>query len=122
MSAPQELKGPDFAAGVDDSGLKDGEPLLGHAAGEPIVLVRRGGEICAVGATCTHYGGPLAEGIVEGDSIRGPWHHARFDLRTGAATRPGRDPIACYRVEQQGGRIRVAGKLAAPRPPARTGG
>jgi len=115
MSAPQELKGPDFAAGVDDSGLKDGEPLLGHAAGEPIVLVRRGGEVCAVGAVCTHYGGPLAEGIVEGNTIRCPWHHARFDLRTGAPTRPGRDPVGCYRVERQDGRVRVGERLAPPR-------
>src|SRR5882762_3415747 len=79
MSAPQELKGPDFAAGVDDSRLNDGEPLLGHAAGEPIMLVKREGEVCAVGAVCTHYGGPLAEGIVEGGTIRCPWHHARLD-------------------------------------------
>src|SRR5256885_13636790 len=122
MSAPQELKGPDLAAGIDASGLKDREPLLGHAAGEPIVLVQRDGEVCAVGAVCTHYGGPLAEGIVEGDTIRCPWHHARFDLRTGAPTRPGRDPIPCYRVERQGARIRVGERLAASPAPTRQGG
>src|SRR3981189_2429532 len=121
MSAPQELKGPDLAAGVDASGLKDGEPLLGHAAGEPIVLVQREGEVCAVGAVCTHYGGPLAEGIVEGDTIRCPWPHARFDLRTGAPTRPGRDPIPCYRVERQDGRVRVGERLAPPRTRAPAG-
>ena len=115
MSAPQELKGPDFAAGVDDSRLNDGEPLLGHAAGEPIILVKREGEVCAVGAVCTHYGGPLAEGIVEGGTIRCPWHHARFDLRTGAPARPGRDSIPCYRVERQDGRVRVRERLAPPR-------
>src|SRR6267378_1772606 len=115
MSAPQELKGPDFAAGVDDSRLNDGEPLLGHAAGEPIMLVKREGEVCAVGAVCTHYGGPLAEGIVEGGTIRCPWHHARFDLRTGAPARPGRDSIPCYRVERQDGRVRVRERLAPPR-------
>jgi NADPH-dependent 2,4-dienoyl-CoA reductase/sulfur reductase-like enzyme/nitrite reductase/ring-hydroxylating ferredoxin subunit len=120
MSAPQELKGPDLSAGVDGAELKEGEPLLGHANGEAIVLVKRGAEVCAVGATCSHYGGPLAEGIVEGNTIRCPWHHARFDLRTGAPTRPGRDAIPCYRVEQQGGRVRVAERLAptqaGPRP------
>ena len=116
MSAPQELKGPDLGAGVEASQLKDGEPLLGHAGGEPVVLVRRAGEICAVGAVCSHYGGPLAEGIVEGGTIRCPWHHARYDLRTGAAERPGRDAIPCYRVEQQGGRIRVGERLAVAQP------
>src|SRR5882762_2026990 len=121
MSAPQELKGPDFAAGVDVSRLKDGEPLLGHAAGEPIVLVQREGEVCAVGAVCTHYGGPLAEGIVEGNTIRCPWHHARYDLRTGAPARPGRDAIACYRVERQGARIRVGEKIESLRPDPATG-
>ncbi len=120
MSGQQELKGPDLAAGIDGAQLREGEPLLGHAGGEPIVLVRRGEAICAVGAVCTHYGGPLAEGIVEGDTIRCPWHHARYDLRTGAPQRPGRDPVPCYRVEQQGGHVRVAGRASAaqPRPAA----
>jgi NADPH-dependent 2,4-dienoyl-CoA reductase/sulfur reductase-like enzyme/nitrite reductase/ring-hydroxylating ferredoxin subunit len=112
MSTPQELKGPDLGAGVDLQELKEGEPLLGHSAGEAVVLVKQGGEVCAVGATCTHYGGPLAEGIVEGGTIRCPWHHARFDLRTGAPARPGRDAIACYRVERQGGRVRVGARLS----------
>jgi len=116
MGATQELKGPDLGAGIDVSQLREAEPLLGHGGGEPIVLVRTGGEICAVGATCTHYGGPLAEGIVERGTIRCPWHHARFDLRTGAPERPGRDPIPCYRIEQQGGRVRVGARIP-PAPP-----
>ena len=121
MNAPQELKGPDLAAGIDVSSLDESEPLLGHAAGEPIVLVRRAGEVCAVGAVCTHYGGPLSEGIVEGNTIRCPWHHARFDLRTGAAARPGREAIACYRVERQGARIRIGERIESP-PPAPAAG
>ncbi len=121
MGATQELKGPDLGAGIDGAQLRDGEPLLGHAAGEPIVVVKQGGEVCAVGATCTHYGGPLAEGIVERGTIRCPWHHARFDLRTGAPERPGRDPIPCYRIEQQGGRVRVGGRIAPAQPRATAG-
>jgi len=122
MGTTPELKGPDLSAGIDAKGLKENEPLLGHAKGESIVLVRRAGEICAVGATCTHYGGPLAEGIVEGDTIRCPWHHARYDLRTGAPTRPGRDGIPCYRVQQEGGRVRVGERLQTAPIAARRGG
>jgi len=121
MSTPQELKGPDLSLGVDPAELKEGEPLLGHAGGEAIVLVKQGGEVCAVGAACTHYGGPLAEGIVEGGTIRCPWHHARFDLRTGAAARPGRDPIPCYRVGREGGRLRVGARLSPAAPRAAAG-
>lgn len=121
MGASQELKGPDLGAGIDASQLREGEPLLGHAAGEAIVLVKAGGEVCAVGAACTHYGGPLAEGIVERGTIRCPWHHARFDLRTGAAERPGRDPIPCYGIEQQGGRVRVGARISPAQPRAAAG-
>jgi NADPH-dependent 2,4-dienoyl-CoA reductase/sulfur reductase-like enzyme/nitrite reductase/ring-hydroxylating ferredoxin subunit len=117
MSGPTELKGPDLAAGIDAAQLKVDVPFLGHAAGEAVVLVRREDGICALGATCTHYGGPLAEGIVEGGTIRCPWHHARFDLRTGAPARPGRDAIPCYRVEEQGGRVHVGGRLAPAQSP-----
>ena len=121
MGSSQELKGPDLSAGIEGSELKESQPFLGHARGEAIVLVKRGAGICAVGATCTHYGGPLAEGIVEGDTIRCPWHHARFELRTGAPTRPGRDAIPCYRVEQQGTRVRVVERLPAAQPAGRAG-
>ena len=63
-----ELTGPDFGKGVKAADVPEGAPLLGHADGEAVVLVRKGNDAFAVGATCTHYGGPLAEGIVEGDT------------------------------------------------------
>ena len=65
------LPGPDLAAGIPATSLQDGVPLLGHVGREPVILVRRGSEIFAVGATCTHYGGPLAEGLVVDDTVRG---------------------------------------------------
>ena len=79
-----KLSGPDLEAGVPEADLGSDTSLLGHARGEPVLLVRRGDEVFALGATCTHYGGPLGEGLVVGETVRCPWHHACFDLRTGA--------------------------------------
>ena len=78
-----ELKGPDLKVGVDLASLAENSPLLGHFEGEAVILVRQGDHIFAIGATCTHYGGPLSEGLVVGETIRCPWHHARFSLRSG---------------------------------------
>jgi NADPH-dependent 2,4-dienoyl-CoA reductase/sulfur reductase-like enzyme/nitrite reductase/ring-hydroxylating ferredoxin subunit len=107
-----KLSGPDLAEGVDSSTLKDGDKLLGHANGEQVLLARVNGEYVAIGATCSHYGGPLAEGEVVGDTIRCPWHHACFSLRSGEALRaPALNPVACWRVERRGARIIVGEKV-----------
>jgi NADPH-dependent 2,4-dienoyl-CoA reductase/sulfur reductase-like enzyme/nitrite reductase/ring-hydroxylating ferredoxin subunit len=117
MSGETELSGPDLARGIGLDQLPDGGQLLGHNGGEAVLVVRRGEEIFAVGATCTHYGGPLAEGVVVGDTVRCPWHHACFSLRTGEALRaPALNPVSCYKVERQGDRIKVGGKIE-PSPP-----
>src|SRR5689334_16094432 len=112
----EELSGPDFVAGVELSTVADGVPLLGHAHGEPVILVRRGADLFAVGALCTHYGGPLAEGLVVDETIRCPWHHAAFSLRTGEAVRaPALNPIACRHVTQRDGKVHV-GDVIHPEP------
>src|SRR4051812_319287 len=122
MSGEAELSGPDLARGVSLADLPEGGQLLGHSGGEAVLVVRRGEEIFAIGATCTHYGGPLAEGVVVGDTVRCPWHHACFDLRTGEAVRaPALNPVACYEVERSGDRITVGEKVAAPAPRAASG-
>jgi len=82
-----KLSGPDFTQGVDLSAVSDGTMLLGHAHGEPVLLVRRGEELLAIGAICTHYGASLDQGLLVGDTVRCPWHHACFSLRTGEAVR-----------------------------------
>ncbi|HXN31148.1 MAG TPA: Rieske 2Fe-2S domain-containing protein [Polyangiaceae bacterium] len=81
MSGQADLKGADLEKdGLAEADLSEGTPVEGRAAGEGVIVVRRGADIFAIGAHCSHYGGPLAEGVVTGDSIRCPWHHARLDL------------------------------------------
>ncbi len=109
--------GPDLTQGVALSDFVDGR-LVGHVGDDEALLVRRGADIFAIGAHCTHYHGPLAEGIVTDDDVRCPWHHACFDLRTGEAVRaPALSPVDCWKVEQRDGRIFVTEKRerATPR-------
>src|ERR1700675_1755970 len=108
--------GPDLSLGLALTEFT-GATLLGHVGGEEILLVRSGSEIFAVDAHCSHYHGPLAEGLVDGESVRCPWHHACFDLRTGEAARaPALSPIAVWKDEQEGSRIFVRQKVEQPRP------
>jgi NADPH-dependent 2,4-dienoyl-CoA reductase/sulfur reductase-like enzyme/nitrite reductase/ring-hydroxylating ferredoxin subunit len=112
MSENKTLDGAEFSKGIPLADIPDGGMLLGHVADEPVVLARRGGEVFAVGAECTHYHGPLAEGLLVGDTVRCPWHHACFSLRTGEALRaPALDPVVCWRVEQREGMVLVREKL-----------
>ena len=113
--------GPDLRQGVALGDLPDGGMLAGHAGGEAVLLVQRGEDVFAVGAVCTHYGGPLAEGLVVGETVRCPWHHACFSLRTGEALRaPALNPVSCWRVERRGGAVYVQEKLEPPMPRALT--
>src|ERR1700716_1766366 len=116
MAEPEEAQKPDFRNGLPVRDLADGAMALGQVDGEDVVLVRRGDEVFAVGAQCTHYHGPLSEGLVVGDTVRCPWHHACFSLRTGEALRaPALDSVACWRVERQGETVFVREKLPEPR-------
>lgn len=117
-----ELVGPDLAAGIALNTVHEGNLLLGHADGEAVLLSRRGNDLYAIGATCSHYGGPLAEGLLVGDTVRCPWHHACFSLRTGEALRaPALNPVSCWRVEQQNGMVYVREKMNAITPAPLTG-
>lgn len=108
----------DFKNGIPSASIPDGGTLAGVADGEEVIVVRSGTEFFAVGAHCTHYHGPLAEGLVVQDEVRCPWHHACFSLRTGEALRaPALDSISCWRVEKLGDKIFVREKLAPPARP-----
>lgn len=105
--------GPDLTLGVPAATFDDTALLQGHVGRETVVLARVGDDVLAVSGSCTHYGGPLAHGIVVGETVRCPWHHACFSLRTGEALgAPAFDPLACWKVERRGDRVLVTGKIA----------
>src|SRR6478609_4091831 len=109
MSAAQsETTGPDLAQGVAIGTIADGGMLAGHVGEDAVLLARRGNAFFAIGATCTHYNGPLAEGLMVDDTVRCPWHHACFSLRTGEALHaPALAPVACWSTEQRDGKVCV---------------
>jgi apoptosis-inducing factor 3 len=113
---PSPPTGPDLTQGVTRADFADGR-LAGHVGDDAVLLVQAGSELFAVGAHCTHYHGPLPDGVVSGASVRCPWHHACFDLRSGEAVRaPALSPLACWKVEQRDGKIFVKDKLPQPKP------
>jgi nitrite reductase/ring-hydroxylating ferredoxin subunit len=107
----------DFSRGIDADRVSEAGMVEGKLGDEEMVLTRRGSEFVAIGAHCTHYGGPLAKGLIVGDEIRCPLHHACFSLKTGEALRtPAFDPIPCWRVEQVGNTLFIRERLPAPAP------
>lgn len=123
MAGDQTPKGPDLTAGIPLADIPEGGMVAGQLRGEAVLVVRRGEEVFAIGATCTHYGGPLAEGLLVGDTLRCPWHHACFSLRTGEAVRPpALNPVTHCEVRIEDGRVIFGDGLPGRRPEARPGG
>ena len=119
MAADAKPTGPDLTQGIPLSDVADGGMLVGHVGDDAVLLARQGKEVFAVAAHCSHYHGPLAEGLLVGDTVRCPWHHACFSLRTGEHLHPpALSPIDCWSVEQRDGKVFVKDKQA-PKPLAR---
>jgi apoptosis-inducing factor 3 len=117
--ATEEKKpgGPDLSAGIPAGDLAEGAMLSGHIGDDEVLLVRQRGRVFALSAHCTHYHGPLADGLLVGETIRCPWHHAHFSLQTGEAiAAPALAPVTCWSVEEKGGKIFVKDKKAQPAP------
>ncbi len=103
----------DLTAGVPLSELPDGRLLEGKAGEDDVLLIRRGEECFAVSALCSHYHAPLAQGLLVGETIRCPLHHACFSIRTGRLLRaPAFDDLTCWRVERRGDTVYVREKLS----------
>jgi NADPH-dependent 2,4-dienoyl-CoA reductase/sulfur reductase-like enzyme/nitrite reductase/ring-hydroxylating ferredoxin subunit len=123
MGTSTKSDGPDLTQGIALSTLADGGMLVGRVGDDEVLVARTGDDVFAVGAHCTHYHGPLADGLIVGDTVRCPWHHACFSLRTGAPERaPALDPIDCWKVERQGDRIVVREKQPAAATPVVSAG
>jgi len=112
MSEPSKPTGPDLAQGIPLDDVADGGMVGGHVGEDAVLLARNGDEFFAIGSTCSHYGGPLADGLMVGDTVRCPWHHARFSLRTGEAIgAPAFNPVPCWRVQKRDGKVLVGEKI-----------
>ncbi len=110
-AGPSAPSGPDLTQGISAARIPDQGMLAGHVGDDAVLVARRGDEYFAIGATCTHYSGPLAEGLMVGDTVRCPWHHACFSLRTGEAVEaPAFNSVACWKVELRDGKIFVREK------------
>jgi apoptosis-inducing factor 3 len=117
MPEKTDAKKPDFKDGFPAQNIPDGGMVSGQFNGEDAILVRRGDEFFALGSFCTHYHGSLADGLIVGDAVRCPLHHACFNLRTGEALRaPALDPVSCWRVEKVNDKVLIREKLAVPDP------
>src|SRR5215472_7846091 len=110
-------RGPDLSAGIPAAELTEGAMLTGHMGDDEVLLVRQRGKLFALSAHCTHYHGPLADGLLVDETIRCPWHHAHFNLQTGEAiAAPALAPVTCWSVEEKGVKIFVKDKKAEPAP------
>ena len=117
MAEAAAASGPDFALGVPRSDIPSEGMLAGRVGEEPVLLSRLDGRLHAVSGACTHYGALLAKGLAEGRTVRCPWHHACFDLATGAALRaPAFAPLDRWQVEEAGALVFVRGKAEPLKP------
>src|ERR1700733_9147842 len=109
-------KGPDLTRGVPSADIPEGGKLAGLVGEDEVLIARVDGELFAIGARCTHYQGPLGEGLIVGDTIRCPWHHAHFCLKSGEAiAAPAIDPVKRWMVSEADGIVRVTSEA----PPAK---
>ena len=108
-----DVSGPDLSEGVPLESIPEDGMLVGHVGSEPVLLSRSGSQVFAIGGKCTHYGGPLGEGLVVGNSVRCPWHHACFDLHTGEATcAPALNPVPRWEIVREGALVKVGDQMS----------
>jgi NADPH-dependent 2,4-dienoyl-CoA reductase/sulfur reductase-like enzyme/nitrite reductase/ring-hydroxylating ferredoxin subunit len=119
-SPSDDARGPDLTQGIASSVIPSQGVFKGHVGDSPVLLARVDGALVAISGACSHYGAPLDEGLRVGDTLNCPWHHACFDLRTGAAVKaPALSPLARWEVEERDGVVRVGKPLSTATAPVR---
>ncbi|MFC2254426.1 FAD-dependent oxidoreductase [Labrys portucalensis] len=107
----------DLSNGLPLSSLEEGRPFFGRVEDAPVYVLSRKSSIVAYSAVCSHLGGPLQDGLVDGPYIRCPWHHACFDLDSGKAlAAPAFNALQRYGVEVRGGMVKVSKQRQVAKP------
>jgi nitrite reductase/ring-hydroxylating ferredoxin subunit len=96
--------------------LEPGDMIVLEAGGDAVAVYDVDGTFCATQAECTHQGGPLNEGELDGKVVTCPWHGSRFDVTTGQVVRgPAKAALKTYRVVVEGEVARVEGSGSGQR-------
>lgn len=107
-NADEQRKPRDWTDAAAAADVVEGQPHAVDVEGQAVVLVRSGGAVSAIGATCGHWGGPLAEGELVDGCLECPWHGSRFRLADGSVARgPATTPQLAYDVRTAGDRLEV---------------
>jgi nitrite reductase/ring-hydroxylating ferredoxin subunit/uncharacterized membrane protein len=105
-------KAAEFTPVMPADGLADATPTRASLGATNLVVVRRGDVVFALKETCSHAGGPLSEGTLDGDSIICPWHHSTFRLSNGAVRHgPASTRQVAYRARINAGQVEVQGPI-----------
>lgn len=100
----------DFVKAAEASEIPDGRLKLVDVHGERVAIANVGGSFFAFTDECTHDGGPLSEGDLEGEIVTCPWHFSRFNVRTGEIVdSPAEEAVQVYAVRVQADEIYVGG-------------
>ncbi len=99
----------EFQTMAKASEIAPGEMKLVNVAGQDVVVANVEGTFFAFGNECTHVGGPLVEGELEGETVTCPWHATVFNVETGQASEgPGTNAVPTYEVRLEGDEIQIA--------------
>lgn len=103
-----EQRPDEWVDAIAESELTEGKPTRVDVQGVPVLLLRHSDGIHAIGAICSHLGGPLDEGEIHGEHVVCPWHGSAFCVKDGAVERgPATAPAPAYEVRNVAGQVQI---------------